>query len=100
LRYVLGEVDWSELDRAPEKHVRCDSALAQFIVCESFQPVVVLGMFAKKGLDPEYVRTEEARVTRGFLRLREVVAAGVPIADYPLSRAVARSDPGLVPHDS
>jgi hypothetical protein len=90
LRYILGEVGWNDLDRSPEKHVRCDPVLAQFIVTDSFQPVLVEGMFSKTGLDPEFVRTEEARVTSGFLRLKEVAAAGMPIADYPLVKAVAR----------
>ena len=39
LRYVLGEVDWNDLDRSPEKHIRCDPVLAQFIVSDSFEPV-------------------------------------------------------------
>ena len=49
------------------------------------------GVFSKAGLDPEFVRDEEARVTSGFLRLREVAATNLPIADYPLSRAGARA---------
>ena len=100
LRYVLGEVDWNDLDRSPEKHVRCDPVLAQFIVSDGFQPVIVEGVFSKLGLDPEYVRTEEARVTSGFQRLREVVAAGVPIADYPLAQVAALSVRGAAQHES
>jgi hypothetical protein len=100
LRYVLGEVDWNDLDRSPEKHVRCDPVLAQFIVSDRFQPVIVEGVFSKLGLDPEFVRTEEARVTSGFLRLREVAAAGVPIADYPLSQAPARYVRGAAQHEA
>jgi hypothetical protein len=100
LRYVLGEVDWNDLDRSPEKHVRCDPVLAQFIVSDGFQPVSVEGVFSKLGLDPEFVRTEEARVTSGFQRLREVVAAGVPIADYPLAQVAARYVRGAAQHES
>ena len=87
LRYVLGEVAWDDLNRAPEKHIRCDAVMAQFIVSDLFPPVEVDGVFSKAGLDPEFVRTEEVRVTRGFLRLREVVAANLPIYEYPLSQA-------------
>jgi hypothetical protein len=91
LRYILGEVNWNDLDRAPERHVRCDPALAQFIVCELFEPVNVDGIFAKAGLDPEFVRKEEERVTSGFLRLRDVASANVPIADYPLAQSVGQN---------
>ena len=100
LRYVLGEVGWNDLDRSPEKHVRCDPVLAQFIVSDSFEPVSVDGVFSKVGLDPEFVRSEEARVTAGFLRLREVAAAGLSIADYPLAQAAARYVRGPARHES
>ena len=39
LRYVLGEAEWDELNRAPERHIRCNPVLAQFIVDTSFEPV-------------------------------------------------------------
>lgn len=85
LRYVLGEVKTGQLDRMPERHIRCDPTLAQFIVAEGFEPVVVEdGPFAKAGLDPAFVAGEEWRVTRGYLRLRELSARGLSIWDYPL----------------
>lgn len=85
LRYVLGEVKLQELDRLPERHIRCDPALAQFIIAEGFDPVVLEDSpFAKAGLDPAFVADEERRVTRGFLRLREISERGVAIWDYPL----------------
>ncbi len=87
LRYVLGEVPWEQLNRSPETHLHCDPILAQFIVSEFFTPVRLDGVFSKAGLDPEFVRTEELRVTSGFLRLREVAGTNLSIADYPLSRA-------------
>ena len=90
LRYVLGEVDWDDLNRAPEKHIRCEAVLAQFIVSDLFPPVKVDGIFSKASLDPEFVRAEEVRVTSGFLRLRKVVSANLPIFEYPLSQARAR----------
>ena len=58
--------------------------LAQFIVDDSFEPVRCDGAFAKAQLDPEFVKSEEDRVTRGYLRLRELAATNLPIAEYPL----------------
>lgn len=86
LRYVLGEVPLEQLDRLPERHIRCDPSLAQFIVAEDFAPVVVEeGPFAKSELDPRFVAGEEQRVTRGFLRLRDLSASRESIRDYPLN---------------
>lgn len=85
LRYVLGEVSPEQLDRLPERHIRCDPALAQFIVAEGFAPVVAESPFAKTELDPQFVADEERRVTRGFLRLRECATGDVPIWDYPMT---------------
>ena len=90
LRYVLGEVDPETLHVQPERHLRCNPTLAQFIVVEGFEPIVVEGPFAKSGLDPEFVAEEDARVTRGYRRLLELPALGVPITEYPLPEAQAR----------
>ena len=91
LRYVLGEVDPETLHVSPERHIRCNPTLAQFIVAEGFEPVVAEGPFAKAGLDPEFVAEEEARVTRGYLRLKEVFfMEGLPITEYPLPGVMAR----------
>jgi hypothetical protein len=85
LRYILGEVKPDQLDRLPERHIRCDPALAQFIVAEGFAPVLLEdGPFAKAGLDPGFVAEEERRVTRGYLRLRELSESDLTIWDYPL----------------
>ena len=59
-------------------------------MAEGFAPVVAEGAFAKAGLDPEFVAAEEARVTRGYLRLRELPGLGLPITEYPLPEARAR----------
>jgi hypothetical protein len=86
LRYVLGEVKAEQLDRLPERHIRCDPALAQFIVADGFEPVVVTeGPFAKSGLDPRFVADEQKRVTAGYLRLQELATREVSIWEYPLS---------------
>jgi hypothetical protein len=90
LRYVLGEVDPETLHVSPERHLRCNPTLAQFIVAEGFEPVVVEGPFAKSRLDPEFVAEEEARVTEGYLRLRELPGSGLPLTEYPLPSVRAR----------
>jgi hypothetical protein len=90
LRYVLGEVDPETLHVRPERHIRCNPSLAQFIVAEGFEPVVVEGFFAKSHLDPDFVAAEEARVTLGYTRLHEVLGLGLAITEYPLPEALAR----------
>lgn len=90
LRYVLGEVDPETLHVSPERHLTCNPTLAQFIVAEDFPPVTVEGYFAKSELDPEFVAAEEARVTRGYLRLLELMATDLPIVEYPLPEVRAR----------
>jgi hypothetical protein len=90
LRYVLGEVDPERLHLLPERHLRCNPVLAQFIVAADFPVVHVEGPFAKSELDPEFVASEEARVTRGYLRLRELPALGLPITEYPLPEVRSR----------
>jgi hypothetical protein len=90
LRYVLGEVDPETLHVSPERHLRCNPSLAQFIVTGGFEPPPVEGYFAKSGLDPNFVAEEEARVTRGYLRLVELPALGLPLTEYPLPEVRAR----------
>lgn len=84
LRYVLGWVDPEVLHTTPDRHLRCNPGLSQFIVAEGFEPVVVEGDFDKRRLDAEFRAAREELVTRGWMRLREVLAAGLPIVDYPL----------------
>ncbi len=90
LRYVLGEVDPETLHLAPERHLRCNPVLAQFIVADGFDPVVVAGYFGKAELDAEFVADEERRVTRGYRRLLELAGQEVAIRDYPLPEVTAR----------
>ncbi|HKI31221.1 MAG TPA: hypothetical protein VKA46_05100 [Gemmataceae bacterium] len=84
LRYVLGEVPPEMLHRLPERHVRCNPVLAQFIVDPSFDAVHCDGSFAKGTLDPAHVADEEARVTRGWRRLQELPRLGLTLLEYPL----------------
>lgn len=90
LRYVLGEVPLERLHLQPERHIRCNPSLAQFIVDPAFEPVTCDGPFAKALLDAEFVREEEMRVTTAWRRLQELPTLGLPITDYPLS--VAKAD--------
>ena len=69
LRYVLGEVPPEQLHLLPERHIRCNPALAQYIVDPAFTPVRCAGVFAKEAFDAAFVAEEEARVTRGWRRL-------------------------------
>ena len=73
-----------------ERHIRCNPTLAQYIVADDFEPVVVEGPFDKRQLDPPYVREREALVTRGWQRLKEVATLGIPIIEYPLPEVLAQ----------
>ncbi len=84
LRFVLGEVPPEQLHILPERHVRCNPALAQYIVDPAFEPIRCEGAFAKELMDRTFVAAEEARVTRGWRRLQELPHLGIAIIDYPL----------------
>ncbi len=85
LRFVIGMLDPETLHTTPERHIRCNPTLAQFIVDESFEPVTVEGDFDKRRLDPSFVAQRETLVTRGWRRLQELVGvADMAITDYPL----------------
>lgn len=84
LRYVLGEVPPEQLHTLPERHIRCNPVLAQFIVDERFPPVTCPGAFARENLDPEYVAEQETWVTKGWRHLQELPRLRLPIVDYPL----------------
>jgi hypothetical protein len=90
LRYVIGLVDPESLHTTPERHIRCNPSLAQFIVDEDFPPVLVDGPFDKRQLDPATIRERESLVSRGWRRLREVSHSELSIIDYPLAEVQAR----------
>jgi hypothetical protein len=92
LRYVLGEVPPEQLHLLRERHIRCNPALAQYIVDPAFPAIVCEGVFAKQNLDTDFVAQEEARVTRGWRRLQELPGLGLPIIDYPLPEVRGVSD--------
>jgi len=84
LRYVVGLLDPEVLHTSPERHIRCNASLAQYIVCEDFSPMLVAGPFDKRSLDPSYVREQEQLLTRGWQRLQELANSDTSIIDYPL----------------
>ncbi len=84
LRYVIGEIEPQKLMSEPEHHLRCNPAMAQFIVDPKFDPVTADGPFDKKNLDPEDVKKREELMTRGWNRLNEVLKLGISISEYPL----------------
>ncbi len=84
LRFVIGFVDPEILHTTAERHIRCNPALAQFIVDSEFPTITVEGPFDKRQMDADFVQRREALVTRGWRRLREVVKAELAIIEYPL----------------
>jgi len=85
LRYVIGMADPETLHTARERHIRCNPALAQFIVDDRFAPPVVCdGPMDKRQLDPIFVRDRETLVTRGWQRLLALHGQDVSILEYPL----------------
>jgi len=84
LRYVIGELDPEVLHTSPERHIRCNPSIAQYIVDERFDAVACEGAFGKRSLDPGFVRQREELVTRGYRRLREVAKTRPAILEYPL----------------
>lgn len=90
LRYVLGEVSPLELPTQRERHIRCNPAMAQYIVDPAFAPVRCEGFFAKEQLDPAFVHEQEERVTRGWRRLQEIPTLGIAIPEYPLPEVIEK----------
>jgi len=84
LRYVIGEVDPETLHTLKERHIRCNPVLAQFILDDQFEQVIVEGPFDKRHLDANYVRERQSLITRGWRRLKEIATLDLPIIDYPL----------------
>lgn len=85
LRYVIGMIDPETLHTTPERHIRCNPALAQFITDPEFAGVDA-GAFDKRLLDEQFVRQREQLVTRGWQRLVELSRSQqeLSLLDYPL----------------
>lgn len=90
LRYIVGMLDPEVLHTTPERHIRCNPELAQYIVADNFEPVYREGPFDKRRLDPGFVREQETLLTRGWRRLNEVAALDIPIIEYPLPEVLER----------
>ena len=89
LRYVIGLVDPEMLHSTPERRIRCNPGLAQFITDSDFEPVVAEGDFAKTKLDPDYVARREELVTRGYRRLSEIKQMqDTSILEFPLPEVI------------
>lgn len=90
LRYVVGMLDPEVLHTTSERHIRCNPALAQYIMADDFEPVVVSGAFDKRLLDTNFVRARESLVSRGWKRLKETAGKEIPILEYPLPEVLAK----------
>ncbi len=98
LRYIVGMLDPEVLHTTLERHIRCNPTLAQYIVADDFETVVVDGPFDKRMLDAQFVRQQERLLTRGWQRLKEVAGKELKIIDYPLpevNEAIQRRTPGI-----
>ena len=94
LRYVTGMLDPELLHAEPERHIRCNPTLAQYIVAEDFEAVQVEGDFDKSQLDQTHVHQRESLVTRGWNRLKEIRSLGeVSILEFPLPEAIEKFKP-------
>ena len=90
LRYVVGMLDPEVLHTTPERHIRCNPALAQYIVADDFEAVEMTGPFDKRSLDTQFVRQQETLLTRGWRRLQELKGKDLKIIDYPLPEVIEK----------
>lgn len=92
LRYVIGELDPELLHTTPERHIRCNPTLAQFIEHPQFEPVEVVGPFSIDQLDGQFVMQRTRLVSDGFCKLLEIESTGGDrdVTGYPLPTMVDR----------
>jgi hypothetical protein len=92
VRYVIGELDPEVLHTSPERHIRCNPVLAQFIVHDEFDLVVVEGDMSRDRLDADYAQQRAILVTRGYARLLEIAATegDRDVTSYPLPEAIEK----------
>lgn len=92
LRYVIGELDPEVLHTTPERHLRCNPVVAQFIDHPDFEAVEVEGMFDCRTLDEAFVNERRTLISRGFERLLQIAATGGDrdVTQYPLPEAIAK----------
>jgi len=92
LRFVIGELDPETLHTAPERHLRCNPVLAQFIEDERFPSLQVNGPMDRRHLDEDFVRRRVQLVSRGYQRLQEIASwqGDRDVTEYPLPEAIAK----------
>ncbi len=92
LRFVIGELDPEVLHTSPERHLRCNPVLSQFIQCDGFEPVVVEGDLSAVELDPGFVRQRVHLVSRGYQRLLQISEAvdNRDVTAYPLPEVIEK----------
>lgn len=92
LRFVIGELDPEVLHTSPERHIRCNPVLAQFICHADFPGVTVEGAMSADQLDAEFLRERTEWVSRGYARLLEISATegDRDVTAYPLPEAIEK----------
>ncbi len=92
LRFVIGELDPEVLHTSPERHLRCNPVLAQFIDHDAFPPIRAKGDFHRDSLDHAFARQRAELVTRGYHRLLEIAATegDRDVTTYPLPDVIDR----------
>lgn len=87
LRFVIGELDAEILHTSPERHIRCNPVLAQFIDDDRLEPVQFDGPMSADRLDADFVAQRRAWVTQGYQRLHEIASwpGDRDITSYPLA---------------
>ena len=90
LRYIVGMLDPEVLHTTAERHIRCNPTLAQYIVADDFEPVVVEGPFDKRQLDAAYVSRARAAAHPRLEAAQRSRRLGIPIIEYPLPEVMAR----------
>ena len=90
LRFVLGEIQPDWLQAMPDRHLRCNPELGQFIEHPDFPPMAdEEPLTDKRRMDPAAARARTEQVTRGYFRLLEIPGLGVPLMEMPLPEVVA-----------
>ncbi len=92
LRYVIGELDPEVLHTSPERHIRCNPVLAQFIEADEFDGMTLDGDLSRAQLDETFVQRRTELVSRGYRRLLEIAATegDRDVTEYPLPEAIKK----------
>lgn len=87
LRYVIGQLDAEQLHVSPERHLRCNPTLAQYIEDPRLAPIEADGEFDRRKLDTAFVEEQSDLISCGYRRLWEISNSDIPISllDYPIA---------------